>query len=395
MSKRSIGMTLAMACLAMVVIVAKAEARGGRGGGGGGRSMGGRAFSGAGGGAGRSLGDAGGPQRGDLGGALGGGLDGGDRLNGAPGVGDRLNGGLGAARDGALAGEGTRPLANGAQGEKQLQQFLGLPADGARGVADRTPGDRGEGLANRAENGGDRREQASQRANELKDHAQGWVNKFNAGNEPFSAGWYADHPNAWQYTHPHADAWAAASLAATTAWIGAAAYDDDGDYSTTVVNEAPTYEDDSTAESVDQQSPIAANVATDDQAADGGDWLSLGVYALEPPAGGQKELMQLAVSKAGEIKGVYYNADDNLSENITGTVDRATQEAKWNVVSTPELQFSASLKTLTSPTGEVNVAAPNGVQQTWFTARLQEPTQQQPGQPATTPTSSEEVIATP
>lgn len=383
MSKRSIGMTLAMACLAMVVIVAKAEARGGRGGGGGG----GRAFSGGGGGdfrgggPGLSLGDAGGPQRGDLGGALGGGLDGGDRLNG----------GLGAARDGALAGEGARPLASGAQGEKQLQQFLGLPADGARGAGDLAVGARSEGLANRAENGGDRRDQASQRADELRTNAQGWVNKFNAGNEPFSAGWYADHPNAWQYTHPHADAWAAASLAATTAWIGAAAYDDGGDYSTTVVNEAPTYADDSTAESVPPQSPVAANVATNDQAADGGDWLSLGVYALEPPAGGQKELMQLAVSKAGEIKGVYYNADDNLSENITGTVDRATQEATWNVVSTPELQFSASLKTLTSSTGEVNVAAPNGVQQTWFAARLQEP--QTPA--AATPSSSEEVIATP
>lgn len=379
-----------MACLAMVVIVAKAEARGGRGGGGGG----GRAFSGGGdfrgGDVGRGLGDAGGPQRGDLGGALGGGLDGGDRLNGGlgAGVGDRLNGGL--DRDGGLAGEGARPLANGPAGEKQLQQFLGLPADGARGVGDGALGARGEGLANRAENG-DRRAQASQRADELRTNAQGWVNKFNAGNEPFSAGWYADHPNAWQYSHPHADAWAAASLAATTAWIGAAAYDDGGDYSTTVVNEAPTYDDASTTDSVDQQSPVAANVATDGQAADGGDWLSLGVYALEPPAGGEKELMQLAVSKAGEIKGVYYNADDNLSENITGSVDRATQQATWNVVSTPELQFSASLKTLTSPTGEVNVAAPNGVQQTWFTARLQEP----PAAAPSTPSSSEEVIATP
>ena len=386
-------MTLAMACLAMVVIVAKAEARGGRGGGGGGgRAMGGRAFSGGGdfrgGDVGRGLGDAGGPQRGDLGGALGGGFDGGDRLNGGLGAGDRLNGGL--DREGGLAGEGARPLANGPQGEKQLQQFLGLPADGARGVADGALGARGEGLANRAENG-DRREQASERADELRNNAQGWVNKFNAGNEPFSAGWYADHPNAWQYTHPHADAWAAASLAATTAWIGAAAYDDGGDYSTTVVNEAPTYDDASTTESVDQQSPVAANVATGGQAADGGDWLSLGVYALEPPAGGEKELMQLAVSKAGEIKGVYYNADDNLSENITGTVDRATQQATWNVVSTPELQFSASLKTLTSSTGEVNVTAPNGVNQTWFTARLQEP---QTAAPAT-PSSSEEVIATP
>ncbi|QDT76251.1 hypothetical protein [Lacipirellula limnantheis] len=382
MSKRSLGMTIVMACLAMVVIVAKVEARGGRGGGGGG---GGRAFSGGGGqfrggGAGRGPGDVGDRQRGDLGGAIGGGLDGGDHLNGGLGAGDRLNGGLG--REDGLAGEGTRSVADGAKGEKQLQQFLGLPPDGARGVADHGPGDRGDGRAG---------EQASQRAGELRDNAQNWVNKFNAGNEPFSAGWYADHPNAWQYTHPHADAWAAAGLAATTAWIGAAAYDDGGDYSTTVVNEAPDDEDDSTAQSVSPESPLAANVAADDQSAAGGDWLSLGVYALEPPAGGEKELLQLAVSKAGEIKGVYYNADDNLTENITGTVDRATQLATWNVVSTPELQFSASLQALTSSTGEVNVTAPNGVQQTWFTARLQQPQDAAAGNPS----SSEEVISTP
>lgn len=390
MSKRTLSTTLAMACLAVVVIAAKVEARGG----GGGRGMGGRAFAGGGGGGqfrggdvGRGLGDGGGIDRGNLGGALGGGLDGGDRLDGGLGAGDRLSGGLGALRDGGLAGD--RPLANGAQGEQRLQQFLGLPADGARGAGDRPDGDRGEGLANRAD--GDRRDLATQRANELRDNAQGWVNRFDGGNEPFSAGWYADHPNAWRYAHPNADAWAAASFAATTAWIGATAYDDGGEYTTTGDNADPDDEGDYTADSVNAEQPaVAANVAGDGQAADGSDWLSLGVYALEPPAGGEKELMQLAVSKAGEIKGVYYNADDNLTENITGTVDKTTQVAKWNVVSTPGLQFSASLKTLTSSTGEVNVDAPNGVQQTWFTARLQEP---QPN--AAAPSSSEEVIGTP
>lgn len=384
MSKRTLGATLAMACLAVVVIAAKVEARGG---GGGGRGMGGRAFAGGGGGefrggdVGRGLGDGGGIDRGDLGGALGGGLDGGDRLNGGLGAGDRLSGGLGALRDGGLAGD--RPLANGAQGEQRLQQFLGLPADGARGAGDRLDGARSEGLADRAD--GDR-------ANELRDNAQGWVNRFNGGNEPFSAGWYADHPGAWQYTHPNADAWAAASFGATAAWIGATAYDDGGEYTTTGDNADPDNEGDYTADSVLAEQPaVAANVSGDGQAADGGDWLSLGVYALEPPAGGEKELMQLAVSKEGEIKGVYYNADDNLSENITGQVNKTTQQATWNVVSTPELQFSASLKTLTSATGEVNVDAPNGVQQTWFTARLQEPQ----AATAATPSSSEEVIGTP
>ncbi|WP_428305164.1 hypothetical protein [Lacipirellula sp.] len=388
MSKKSIGMTLAMACLAVVVVVAKAEARGGGGGRGG---MGGRAFAGGGGefrGGDRGLGDAGGLDRGDLGRDLGDGLAGGDRLNGGLDAGRDALG-----RDGALDGEGARPLADGAQGERQLQQFLGLPGEGARGVGDRLAGDglAGERLAGeRGALDGDRRGEASERANELRDNAQGWVNRFNTGDEPFSHGWYANHPNAWRYEHPNADAWAAASFAATTAWIGATAYDDGGVNTTTYIDNSSA-DDDTTAESVDPQSTVAANVGTDGATDADGDWLSLGVYALEPPAGGEKELMQLSVSRAGEIKGVYYNADDDLSENVTGTIDRTTQIATWNVVSTPELQFSASLKTLTSPSGEVSVATPNSGEQTWYTARLQEP---QGATPAT-PSSSEEVIGTP
>ena len=49
---------------------------------------------------------------------------------------------------------------------------------------------------------------------------------------------------------------------ATTAT--APAYDDGGDYSTTVLNEAPDDEDDSTAQSVSPESPLAANVAADE-----------------------------------------------------------------------------------------------------------------------------------
>ena len=57
----------------------------------------------------------------------------------------------------------------------------------------------------------------------------------------------------------------------------------------------------------------------------------------------------------------------------------------------PLVYLAASLQTLTSSTGEVSVTAPNGVQQTWFTARLQQPQAAAAGNPA----SPEEVISTP
>lgn len=377
--QRSYRMVLAVSFLAVTVVAATAEARGGRGGGGGGR-----AFAGGGGdraGAGRDFNGGG---RGDLGGLS-------DRGLGGAGLGDSRLGGVGAggvgdlgARDlgaGDRIGDGARPLANGPEGTRQLQQFLGLPSEGGR--LDGALDDRGD---LRGDAAGARRDFLNQRSGELQQHAQNWINGFHGGDAPFSAGWYADHPQAWQDTHPNADVWAAASLGATAAWIGATAFNGVDSYadpyaetadavtddSTALTTESTTAnESDSTAETIQPGSSVAANPTN--PAAGDGQWLSLGVYALEPPQSAQKELMQLAVSKAGEIKGVYYNADDGSAENIAGQIDRTTQVAKWQVISTPELTFSAPLKTLTSPTGDVTATTAAGEQQTWLTARLQQP----------------------
>lgn len=379
--QRNFRWALAVSFLAVMVVAATAEARGGRGGGGGG----GRAFAGGGGGGGR--GGAGrdfdGGGRGDLGGLSG--RDGvADRGLGGDGLGDgRLDG----PRDGGVgdlgdrAGDAARPLANGPAGERQLQQFLGLPGEGAR--ADGALSARGD---LRGDAIGQRGDILNERSGELQQHAQNWVNGFHNGDAPFTAGWYADHPQAWQDTHPHADAWAAASFGATAAWIGATTFDGATSYadpyaetadamtddSTALTTESTTAnESDPTAETIQPGTAVAANPT--DPATDG-QWLSLGVYALEPPQSAEKEVMQLSVSKSGDIRGVYYNADDSSAENIAGQINRRTQVATWHVVSTPELQFSTSLKTLTSPTGNVTATSPDGQQQTWLTARLQQPT---------------------
>ena len=38
----------------------------------------------------------------------------------------------------------------------------------------------------------------------------------------FTLAWYRDHPNAWHLTHPHADAWAIATMATVAGWVGLA-----------------------------------------------------------------------------------------------------------------------------------------------------------------------------
>ena len=41
-----------------------------------------------------------------------------------------------------------------------------------------------------------------------------------AGERPFTPAWYANHSTAWQYSHPHADAWAVASIGTVAVWLG-------------------------------------------------------------------------------------------------------------------------------------------------------------------------------
>ncbi len=206
------------------------------------------------------------------------------------------------------------------------------------------------------------------RSGEMPNTAQNAVNNFQNGPRPFTAEWYANHPAAWQSTHPHADAWAAATATGVAAWLGWAAYpasDVDGIYNTTVVYEqAPAEETE------------AVPAADDDQAAtsqeDASDWLALGVYSVlsssgEPAA----RLLQLSVNRNGELRGVYYDAISNNSQNLSGQIDQSTQVAQWSIDANPQTTFRTNLDQLTQPSGTIQVNQPGGEQQ-WRIARQQE-----------------------
>ena len=93
---------------------------------------------------------------------------------------------------------------------------------------------------------------------------------FSSKNESFSPAWYADHPGAWQYTHPHADAWAIAGIGAAAAWLGLGGgygyVADDGTYYTSddgTTEEEPATTD-QTAQTEQQSQPLdAAQLAAD------------------------------------------------------------------------------------------------------------------------------------
>jgi hypothetical protein len=210
------------------------------------------------------------------------------------------------------------------------------------------------------------------RNGEFPQNAQNAVSHFQNGPQPFTAEWYADHPAAWQSTHPHADAWAAATATGVAAWLGWAAYpanDGDGTYNTTVVYEqAPAEET--------EAEPAADDEVLADQAAisqeDANDWLALGVYSVlsnsgEPAA----RLLQLSVNRQGELRGVYYDTISNNSQNLSGQIDQSTQVAQWSIDSNAQTTFRANLSQLTQPNGAIQVNQPGGGQQ-WRIARQQD-----------------------
>jgi hypothetical protein len=196
---------------------------------------------------------------------------------------------------------------------------------------------------------------------------------FKSGAEPFTASWWADHPQAWRYTHPHADAWAVATLGGLGAWLGIAALEDEP-YN--VYTSETT--DEEAADVADQTEQTAAN----EPAQDVGDFLPLGVFALAPAgAADASGLVQLAVDKQGELRGNYYDVLSGEDAAITGTIDKQTQQAAFKVGTSGNVQLEATLASLTQPQANVTVRFADGQTRDWTLARFDEAAASQQGQP--------------
>ena len=182
--------------------------------------------------------------------------------------------------------------------------------------------------------------------------------------EPFSRDWYADHPRAWR--HPHADAWAAGSLAAANAWLGVPVYTTDDTSSET------EYADESTTEPTAEEAATLAQTGAGD--VNDAEWLSLGVYSLAPR--GQKDdqhLMQIAVSKEGVLRGSYYDVVTDEAQTLQGAVDKTTRRAAWTVGADDKVVFHTSLDDLTQATGPLSAHLPDGEVKQWDMTRFENP----------------------
>ena len=198
------------------------------------------------------------------------------------------------------------------------------------------------------------------------------MNGRHGADRPFSNEWYAGHAGAWRYNYLAGGLWGWAGLDTVNSWLGWTTYD---------VNNTAAPEANQAAVPTISESPVlAANVGTAEPAASdenkpAGDWLPLGVFALEPPTEGGEQLVQLALRRDGTLEGVAYSKGTDESSNLVGEVDRETNKAYWKVDANQKVAFEAPLKTLTSGEGPVEVTLADGAKETWTSARLKQPTE--------------------
>jgi hypothetical protein len=198
---------------------------------------------------------------------------------------------------------------------------------------------------------------------------------FASRNEPFSPAWYADHPRAWQYTHPHADAWAVATIGSAAAWLGVAAA-----YPATVYTSEDSTEDD--AQSAQDETPssqsddaasLAARGAVD--VSDDTQFMPLGVFALAPATHTDATaVVQLSVSKDGLLRGSYCDLMTDQAQTVFGAIDKQSQRAAWTVGAGGKVVFATTLASLTQASGPVSLLFANGDNRQWTLARFENKT---------------------
>jgi hypothetical protein len=203
---------------------------------------------------------------------------------------------------------------------------------------------------------------------------------FASKNEPFSPAWYADHPGAWQYTHPHADAWAVAGIGATAAWLGLGGYgyvaEDDGSYYTS--DDGTTEEQTATDETPTEQQPAqpldaTALVAIGAQAVPNDvQFLPLGVYALAPQGHSDATaVLQLSVTKDGILRGSYCDLVSDQGQTIFGAIDKQSRKAAWTIGAGGRTVFETTLDSLTQADGQVALEFPGGDVKQFTLARFE------------------------
>ncbi|HBN75547.1 MAG TPA: protocadherin [Planctomycetaceae bacterium] len=200
----------------------------------------------------------------------------------------------------------------------------------------------------------------------------------------YRTGWYGEHPGAWYARGWAADsAWRWATWDSVSSWM---AYEDMTpiyyDYGNNI-----TYDNNNVYMNGQQvataivyynlakelaMSGVNAQVSSDDQ------WMPLGVFALSPSDSQQSEItLQIAVNKAGIIRGNDTNDPTNQTHILQGAVDRKTQRAAFIEGTNYADVFDIGLSNLTKDEAPILMHFGPGKIETWQITRLKQPGNQQ------------------
>jgi hypothetical protein len=220
---------------------------------------------------------------------------------------------------------------------------------------------------------GQRPEGGHQPAQRRQATAYGWANP---AQRPFTPAWYADHPKAWQATHPHADVVAAAGavglarwLAVSSVWVGGQTviYSDDMTPATTdsvPASQPPSYE---TSSAASTWADSAGHAAED------GRWMTIGEFALGPEGRGDAtRVIRLLVSQDGVVRGSHYDLISEEVQEVRGAVDKKELRIAWRIGPSGKVVFQAPLGELTNAEGRLTAYFPDGKRATWRAVRVEE-----------------------
>jgi hypothetical protein len=207
----------------------------------------------------------------------------------------------------------------------------------------------------------------------------GYVRRGWAHTSAFTAGWYRSYPTAWRARRwAVGGVWAAPAYATVATWCALPATPIYYDYGSTVVfrDDAVYVDGDETVgvQKYAEQAVTLAEAGRDTEPDEMDEWQPLGVFAIvQGDETSSNQVFQLAVNKAGLIRGNYYDGLSDTTVPVTGKVDRKTQRAAWTIGKRQDKVYEAGIANLTRKETTMLVHFGKKQSQQWTLVRLEEP----------------------
>jgi hypothetical protein len=198
----------------------------------------------------------------------------------------------------------------------------------------------------------------------------------------FHDNWWGQYPGAWRAAAwtSAAAVWGIAAWGSCSSFCGYPAEPTYYDYGSNVVYEGDTVyingDSVGTQEEYAQQAIVIADTGRQVEASKEEEWLALGVFAMvQGERTDSNDLFQLAVNKAGTIRGNFYNALGDTTQPVYGSVDKKTQRAAWTVGDRKQPIYEAGFANLTKSETTLLVHFGTDRTQQWTLIRVEQPTE--------------------